>query len=138
MAIRESNVTAVVNQVINQLNKHQITKEEIPVVLAQLLIYCGKSISNKDIDLSKVSMDDLEREYYSNNKDNDIGLGLVLNGGTIMQALNVDIQKNNSDETANKGNKNVQVSTSRKIPQKSSAATSRPKTSKRITRRSNG
>ena len=119
MSVKESNVTSICNEVIQLFNQKNLSKEELPIVLAQLLIYCGLSITEKDIDINSISWEDLEKEYYSNNKDNDIGLGLVLNGGSIMQATNINIIKN-SDETAKKGITNVQVSTSRKISQENS------------------
>jgi hypothetical protein len=137
MQINESNVTNICNKIITIFNKEKVPHEEIPVVLAQLLIYCGGSISNKDINWQTVNWEELERIYYSDNKDNDIGLGLVLNGGAIMQALNINIQRS-GDATANKGNNNVQISTSTKTAQKNSSITTRSKTSKRVPRRTNG
>jgi hypothetical protein len=129
LAVSESTVTSICNKIINILNKEQIKLEETVVVLAQLLIYTGKSISLKDIDFDNASWEDLEKEYYSNNKDNDIGLGLILNGGSIMQALNITIIND-----LNKGKDNVQISTTRKIPQKNSSATNRSKASSRKSR----
>lgn len=136
MQVHESNVTFICNEIIKILNKHKASNEEIPIVLAQLLIYCGKGISQKNIDFNSTAWEELERLYYSENKDNDIGLGLVLNGGAMMQALNINIIKD-SDATANKGIRNVQVSTKPQNPQKSSSATTRPKASKRIRRPAN-
>jgi hypothetical protein len=129
LTVSESTVTSICNKIINILNKEQIKLEEAVVVLAQLLIYTGKSISLKDIDFDNASWEDLEKEYYSNNKDNDIGLGLILNGGSIMQALNITIIND-----LNKGKDNVQVSTTRKIPQKNSSAANRSKASSRKSR----
>ena len=58
----------------------------------------------KDVESLEKKCEELEKQYYSNNKTNDIGLGLVLNGGSIMQAMNYN-EKNAGDVTANnKGN----------------------------------
>lgn len=75
----------------------------MPIILAQLLIYSGASITQSKIDLNNINWQELEKKYYSNDKTNDIGLGLVLNGGSIMRAINFN-GKNAGDETANKRN----------------------------------
>lgn len=116
MSVQESNITSVCNEVIQVFNSRQLSEQEIPIVLAQLLIYCGVSISKKDLDIGNLSWEILEKEYYGNNKDNDVGLGLVLNGGAIMQALNINYSQN-GDETAKQGKTNVQISTSFKTSQ---------------------
>lgn len=125
MSVKESHITSICNEVIQIFNSKQPSEQEVAIVLAQLLIYCGVSISKKDLDINNISWEALEQEYYGNNKDNDIGLGLVLNGGAIMQALNINYEKN-SDETAKQGKTNVQVSTSFKNSQENSTTTTRP------------
>jgi hypothetical protein len=130
MSVKESVITVVCNQIITYLKKSKLSDEELTVSLAQLLIYCGASISKMNIDLKTISWEELEKEYYTNNQSNDLGLGLILNGGTIMQAINIKIEKD-SDATATKGKSNVQVSATIKNSQKSSSATNRSKTSKR-------
>lgn len=130
MSVKESVITTVCNQVITYLKKSELSNEELTVSLAQLLIYCGASISKMNIDLKTISWEELEKEYYTNNQSNDLGLGLILNGGTIMQAINIKIEKD-SDVTATKGKSNVQIPSALKNSQKNSPTTNRPKASKR-------
>lgn len=75
------------NLCIDILNNSNLTNSELVATLAQLLIYSGEAISSKDIDVRDLDIVKLEEEYYGNNKDNDIGLGLILNGASIMSAL---------------------------------------------------
>jgi hypothetical protein len=130
--VSESVVTSVCNKIIQILNNEQIKPEEVVVVLSQLLIYAGKSISKKDINFDDVAWEELEKEYYSSNKDNDLGLGLVLNGASIMQALNINIINDLKKE-----DKNVQVPTASKVSQKNRSVSSRSKTSSRNSGRVN-
>ena len=81
------------------LNKSDLTNTELVVTLAQLLMRSGQAITKKDIDIREIKLDDLYKEYYANNKENDIGLGLILNGASIMEAM-VNI---NGNATANQG-----------------------------------
>ena len=106
MSIQESNITSICNEVIQIFNSKDLSDQEVALTLAQLLIYCGISISKKNIDIHNISWEILEKEYYSNNNDNDLGLGLALNGGSIMQVLNLQYEKN-SDATAKQGKTNV-------------------------------
>lgn len=124
MSIQESTITSICNEVIQIFNSKELSEQEISITLAQLLIYCGVSISKKELDINNLSWEILEKEYYGNNKDNDIGLGLVLNGGAIMQALNINYSTN-GDETAKQGKTNVQVSTSFKNSQENRTTTTR-------------
>jgi hypothetical protein len=132
ISVSESVVTSVCNKIIQILNNEQIKPEEVVVVLSQLLIYTGKSISKKDINFDDVAWEELEKEYYSSNKDNDLGLGLVLNGASIMQALNINIINDLKKE-----DKNVQVPTASKVSQKNRSVSSRSKTSSRNSGRVN-
>jgi uncharacterized protein YvpB len=96
------------NKCAEILNQSDLTAKEMVVALAQLLIYTGQAITKKEIDIREADLDQLYKEYYANNKENDMGLGLILNGASIMSAL-TNIKGN---ETANKENLNDnQIST---------------------------
>jgi hypothetical protein len=116
-------ITKAHNQCAQILNNSDLTQTELVVTLAQLLIYSGESITKKEIDVRDLDLEELEKEYYANNKENDIGLGLILNGASIMGAISNFIKGN---VTANKENHNDnQVSTTTKISQKNSSASDR-------------
>jgi len=93
-------ITDTHNIIIEILNNAELTNSELTTVLAQLLIYSGQAITKKDIDIYNMNLEYLNREYYINNQDNDIGLGLILNGASIMGAISEQISGN---ETAIQG-----------------------------------
>ena len=110
------------NQCAEILNDSDLTSSELVATLAQLLIYSGQAISEKSIDVRDIDLRDLEKDYYSDNKTNDIGLGLILNGASIMGALSSNIK---GDVTANKEIHNDnQVPTTTQVSQESSPTTS--------------
>lgn len=114
-------ITDAHNKCIEILNESDLTKTELVATLAQLLIYSGQAITSKSIDVRDIAFADLQKEYYANNQDNDIGIGLILNGASIMGTLN----SINGDVTATKEIHNDnQVSTSTKIPQEDGSITS--------------
>jgi len=88
------------NILIEILNNAELTDSELTATLAQLLIYSGQAITNKDIDIHNMNLDYLNKEYYANNRENDMGLGLILNGASIMGAIT---EKMTGNETANQG-----------------------------------
>jgi len=123
------------SQCVDILNESNLTKNELVATLAQLLIYSGQAITNKTIDVRDMNLRQLEKEYYANNKENDIGLGLILNGASIMGALDTNITGN---VTANKENHNDnQVSTTTKVSQENSSTSGRSSKTKRGRRKSN-
>lgn len=83
---RESVIVSVVNKCLDCINEQPLKRSEIVIILAQLLIYSGKSLTNKIQDIHSMDYDSLYKEYYSS-KENDIGLGLVLNGAAMMTAI---------------------------------------------------
>ncbi len=97
--MRAEAIRSVHNQCIEVLNNSELTESELIAVLAQLLIHSGASITKKDLDIFNMDLDTLHKEYYANNKENDIGLGLVLNGASIMGAIPDNIKR---DVTATK------------------------------------
>lgn len=106
------------NKCVSILNESDLTNTELVVTLAQLLMRAGQAITKKDIDIREIKLDDLYKEYYANNNDNDIGLGLILNGASIMEA----IMNINGNATANQGDLNDNsLSTTTKISQKNSS-----------------
>jgi len=109
------------NKIVEILNTNDLTKDELVATLGQLLIYSGEALTNKTIDIHEINLSDLEKEYYGNNKDNDIGLGLILNGASIMGTLNNKITGN---EIAQGESNDDQVSTTTKIPQENSTTSS--------------
>ena len=88
------------NQCADILNELNLTNSELVATLAQLLIYSGQSLTEKQIDVRDIDLQELEKEYYGNNGANDIGLGLILNGASIMGALSSNIK---GDVTAQQG-----------------------------------
>lgn len=84
---REQIIVETHNKCIKIIEESDLTSKEIIVTLAQMLIYIGESITEKKIDILSMDIQELWREYYSNNKNNDIGLGLILNGAQLMGAL---------------------------------------------------
>lgn len=97
------------NKCANVINESDLTQDELIATLAQLLIYSGQAITKKDIDIYSMDLYELDKEYYAQNSDNDIGLGLILNGASIMGTLPKHITGN---EIAHKENHNDnQVST---------------------------
>ena len=97
--MRNDKITEAHNQCVDILNNFGLTQKELVVTLAQLLIYSGSAITKKEIDIYDMDLDALNKEYYSNNSDNDVGLGLILNGASIMGAIKNSI---NGNVTANK------------------------------------
>ena len=75
------------NSIVKILNQNNLSNKELVIVLAQLLIYSGQSITEKKIDIHNIDIKILNRLYYADNTDNDIGLGLILNGASIMGAI---------------------------------------------------
>lgn len=106
-------VVSATNKIIEDLNKETLTQNETIAILAQLLIYVGGSYSKQEVDYQNLDWNKLEKLYYLNEDDNDIGLGVLLNGGAIMQAI--DDEFITSDVTA-KEITNDQVSTTNQIP----------------------
>lgn len=88
------------NQCADILNTLNLTNSELVATLAQLLIYSGQALTEKQIDVRDIDLPELEKEYYGNNSSNDIGLGLILNGASIMGALSSNIK---GDVTAQQG-----------------------------------
>jgi hypothetical protein len=88
------------NQCAEILNGLNLTNSELVATLAQLLIYSGQALTEKQIDVRDIDLQELEKEYYGNNNTNDIGLGLILNGASIMGALSSNIK---GDVTAQQG-----------------------------------
>ena len=84
---REQIIIETHNKCIKIIEESNLTSKEIIITLAQMLIYIGESITEKKIDILSMDIQELWREYYGNNKDNDIGLGLILNGTQLMGAL---------------------------------------------------
>ena len=119
--MKESVIQRATSGCIQILNNIEMTNNELIMTLAQLLIRSGASITKKDIDIYDMNLVQLYDKYYSDNDDNDIGLGLILNGASIMEAIPSKI---NRDVTANKeiANDN-QVSPTIKIPQENSSTT---------------
>jgi len=86
--MNEGRISRVVNKCINALNKEdKITEEEVVVVIAQLLIKTGKALYDPEDKIQEMNWMDLNKEYYTN-KESSIGLGLLLNGGQMMGAVN--------------------------------------------------
>lgn len=98
------------NKIVDILNQGELNHHETTVLLGQLLIRVGAAITEVKLDINNINWNQLERIYYTENEDNDIGLGLLLNGGSIMQAINQHITST-GDETARKEIQNDQVST---------------------------
>lgn len=90
--VNQEKVTGAHNQCIEILNEIDLNQSELVATLGQLLIYCGDAISKKEIDIFNMNLSDLHKEYYANNSENDIGLGLVLNGASIMGAISDNIK----------------------------------------------
>lgn len=86
------------NSCVGILNNSELSNKELVATLAQLLIYSGQAITEKEIDIYKMNIDELNKEYYGNNKENDLGLGLILNGSSIMSTVSREI---NSDNLSN-------------------------------------
>jgi hypothetical protein len=130
-------VVSTTNKIIEQLNEQDLSLNETIAVLGQLLIYTGGSLSKQEIDFDDIDWNKLERIYYMNDQDNDVGLGVMLNGGNIMQAINDEFITSNANakETTNDN----QVSATNQISQKISTASSRSSKTKRRsnTRRKN-
>ena len=119
--MEEVKIKSAHNTCVEILNQSELTDEELVATLAQLLIYSGQAISKKDIDIHNMNLEQLNKEYYANNSDNDLGLGLILNGASIMGVL----PQIKGNVTANKENHNDnQVPTSTEIPQEDSSITS--------------
>lgn len=96
----ENKIREAHNKCAEILNTSDLSKYELIAALAQLLIYSGEAISDKDIDIHEMNLEELHKEYYANNKNNDIGLGLILNGASIMGAIPNNIKR---DVTAKQG-----------------------------------
>lgn len=101
-----------VNVCVDFLNKEELTKDELIAVLSQLLIAVGRSmydpenkILGKDIDWIS-----LNREYYEAKNPNN-GLGLMLNGASMMSVISDKLIDEN-------GEKNDQISTSKLVKSK--------------------
>lgn len=125
--LTEQKVVEINNKLVGILNEYELTDYELVLILSQLLIYSGHSITKKNIDLDSVSWDDLYQAYYTDNNDNDIGLGLILNGASMTSALPEDVLNQiKGDVTANQGVKNDQVSSTTKVSQESSSASVGP------------
>jgi hypothetical protein len=132
-AMNETTVTETVNKLINILNKEdKISEEEVVTILAQLLIKTGKALYDPQDNLSKIDWVALNREYYMS-KESNIGLGLLLNGGQMMGAVNTKtIAKTNTEKT------NDKISTGTKSTQKISRTTVPANATKRRTGRRKG
>jgi len=85
--MEETKIKDAHNQCIDILNNSELSEVELVAVLAQLLIYSGRAITSKDIDLHSMNLEALQKQYYADNADNDLGLGLILNGASIMGAI---------------------------------------------------
>ena len=90
--IRDDIIKKVHNQCVTILNKSDLSKDELVTVLAQLLIHSGQAVSRKEINIHDMNLHELYREYYAYNEDNDIGLGLILNGSAIMAAIKDNLE----------------------------------------------
>jgi len=120
--MEETKIKEAHNRCVEILNESDLTEHELVATLAQLLMYSGAAISEKDIDIQTIDLEDLHKEYYANNKNNDLGLGLILNGASIMGAIPSNIK---GDVTANKEIHNDNsLSTTTKIPQENSTTSS--------------
>ena len=101
--IREKEIKPVINSCINVINEaaaeDTLNVGEIANVLAQLLILCGASLSEKEVNPYSMDIKELYNTYYNDDK-NDIGLGLVLNGASLMTAITDNIKESVCDETA--------------------------------------
>ena len=97
--MKDQRITDIHNKCVEILNQSDLSMKELVTVLAQLLIYTGGSITQKEIDIHNIDLDSLNREYYADNSKNDIGLGLILNGASIMGA----IKNINGNVTAKQG-----------------------------------
>ena len=84
---REKLVIDTHNKCIKTITESKLTTKETVITLAQLLIFIGSSISEKTLNVYEMNIERLWREYYSENENNDIGLGLVLNGAQLMSAI---------------------------------------------------
>lgn len=76
------------NKCTASINKSGLTVDELVVSLAQLLIRTGKSIYDPEekLPINEIDWVALNREYYLS-KESNIGLGLMLNGGQMMGAI---------------------------------------------------
>ena len=121
MPMMYEKVVGITNKIIDGLNETELTKNETVAVLGQLLIYTGASLSDLDVDFQKMDWNKLERLYYMNDNEHDIGLGVMLNGGAIMQAIDDEfITSNVNAKESNNGN----VSTTNQISQENSTTSS--------------
>jgi hypothetical protein len=121
MPMIHDKVVSTTNKIIEQINTSDLSFNETIAVLGQTLIYSGIALSKLDIDIDNLDWDKLERIYYMND-DNDMGLGVLLNGGAIMQAINDEFITSN--ETAKENSNDNQVSTTNQISQEDSSTTS--------------
>jgi hypothetical protein len=71
-------VVSTTNKIIEQLNEQDLSLNETIAVLGQLLIYTGGSLSKQEIDFDDIDWNKLEKIYYMNDQDNDVGLGVML------------------------------------------------------------
>lgn len=101
---KEERIANSTNSVIEILNSNQLEKEEILVTLAQVLIYTGKSMARNEVDLEKINWEEIERTFFMDvdkEKGSDVGLGLILNGGAIMEYVSeTNLNDPLSDEIA--------------------------------------
>lgn len=122
--MNKNKITKTHNKIVEILNNSDLKNNELVATLGQLLIHSGFSITNKKISKENLNWEELEKIYYSNNSDNDIGLGLILNGGSIMQAIQQNSDSTGDETALNKEKNDDQVSSTSEISQKSSPATS--------------
>jgi len=125
--IERKKVVEGINNCIAVLNELELNEYELITALSQILIYSGHSITNKKIDLKDLSWDALHHLYFTDNSENDIGLGIMLNGATMMEALPEQALNNiKGNEIANQGDSNVDsVSSTAKISQENSSTSTR-------------
>jgi hypothetical protein len=101
--VREKEVKEVINTCIKALNDtHQnikFTVGEVATIAAQLLIIWGSSIALEDIDPYNMDIKKLYNKYYAES-GNDMGLGMLLNGVSMMSAIDEQIKESVCDETA--------------------------------------
>lgn len=127
--MREKEITKACNKCVDILNKSDLSRSELIASLAQLLIYSGKSIANKTIDIHDMDINELYKEYYANNDDNDIGLGLILNGASIMGTLS-DVKLEGNVTATKENHYGDQVPSTTEISQEVSSTANRPQPTK--------
>lgn len=85
-------INKTINGCIRVLNKDDYTEQEIVVIMSQLLIKVGMALFDPEGKKLEKGIDwhALNREYYSS-KEANVGLGFLLNGGSMMSVLGEEV-----------------------------------------------